>query len=281
MESEGALVVHFQDMPSVIIQKSDKSTTYLARDLSAVKYRLETFSPDVFVYEVGAEQTLYMKQLFATVEKLGWAKKEQFIHMAHGLFRLKDGKLSTRKGKTIHLEEVLSTAEEKAKKIIEDSLSTDLTEQEKNNISEIVAIGAVKYNGLKNHHRRDIVFDWDKVLVLKGDSGPYLQYTCVRCKRILEKTESGSFSETESFNENERKLALRLIEFKEVIEVAGENFSPNIIAEYAHRLAKDFNLLYEGSKIVGNKKRTALTQATKIILSTCLSLLTVPIPEKM
>ncbi|MCF7845210.1 MAG: arginine--tRNA ligase [Candidatus Pacebacteria bacterium] len=281
VESEGALVVHFQDMPSVIIQKSDESTTYLARDLSAVKYRLETFSPDLFIYEVGAEQTLYMKQLFATVEKLGWAKKEQFVHMAHGLFRLKDGKLSTRKGKTIHLEEVLSLAEEKAKKIIEDSLSSDLTEQEKEKISETVAMGAVKYNGLKSHHRRDVVFDWDRVLALKGDSGPYLQYTCVRCKRVLEKAGEGDFSETEKFNENERKLALRLVEFKEVVEVAGETFSPNIIADYAHRLAKDFNLLYEGTKIVGSKKRIVLTKATKNVLTTSLSLLTVSLPDKM
>jgi arginyl-tRNA synthetase len=281
VESEGALVVHFQDMPSVIIQKSDESTTYLARDLSAVKYRLETFSPDLFIYEVGAEQTLYMKQLFATVEKLGWAKKEQFTHMAHGLFRLKDGKLSTRKGKTIHLEAVLSLAEEKAKKIIEDSLSSDLTEQEKEKISEVVAMGAVKYNGLKSHHRRDVVFDWDRVLALKGDSGPYLQYTCVRCKRVLEKAGEGDFSEIEKFNENERKLALRLVEFKEVVESAGETFSPNIIAEYAYRLSKDFNLLYEGTKIVGSKKRIVLTQATKNVLTTSLSLLTVPVPDKM
>jgi arginyl-tRNA synthetase len=281
VESKNAFIVEFEDMPPAMILKSDKSTTYLARDLAAVKYRLEEFSPDLLIYEVGAEQSLHMKQLFATVEKLGWAEKEKFVHMAHGLFRFKDGKFSTRKGKTIHLEDVLSVAEEKAEKILEESLSNDMTPEEKKQVSKIVALGAVKYNGLKNHHRRDVVFDWDTVLALKGDSGPYLQYTCVRCKRILEKAESTDSLEIDSFDDYERKLMLRIIEFKEAVEQARENFSPNIIAEYGYKLSKDFNLMYEESRILENKKRIAITKATYMTLSTCLSLLSIQIPERM
>ncbi len=118
-KSRGALIIEFDDMPPAMALKSDGSTTYLTRDLAAAKYRLEEFSPDLLVYEIGADQTLHMKQLFSTVEKLGWSKKERFIHISHGMFRLKEGKFSTRKGRTVHLEEVLSLAKEKAEEIIE------------------------------------------------------------------------------------------------------------------------------------------------------------------
>lgn len=280
-KSKGAFIIEFDDMPPAMILKSDKSTTYLTRDLAAAKYRLEQFSPDLLIYEIGADQILYMKQLFMSVEKLGWAKKEKFYHVPHGMFRLKEGKFSTRRGRTVHLEDVLSLAKEKAEEIIESSATTkDLSLEEKKEIAKLVGIGAVKYNDLKRHHKRDVIFDWDQVITLKGDSGPYLQYTCVRCKSILKK--AGSYEiDIEKLEEGEKVLVKRITQFKETVKTAADTFSPNVIAEYAFKLAKEFNHFYDTYPILENRKRVAITEAVLIVLTQCLFLLTISVPEKM
>jgi arginyl-tRNA synthetase len=280
-KSKGALIIEFDDMPPAMILKSDEGTTYLTRDLAAAKYRLDEFSPDLLIYEIGVDQVLHMRQLFTTIEKLGWAKKERFYHVPHGMFRLKEGKFSTRKGRTVHLEEVLNLAKKKAEEIINSSKTAkDLTEEEKKDIAKIVGIGAVKYNDLKRHHKRDVVFDWDQIITLKGDSGPYLQYTCVRCKSILEKGEEYEIK-TGELNDEERVVVKRIIQFKETLENAAETFSPNVIAEYAFKLAKEFNYFYDTCPILGDKKRVAITKAVLIVLTQCLFLLTISVPEKM
>jgi arginyl-tRNA synthetase len=119
-KSEGALIVDFdQEMPPAMLLKSNGGTTYFSRDLATVKYRIKRWNPDLFVYEIGADQKLHMRQLFKTVEMLGWAKEDDFMHVAHGMYRLKSGAMSTRKGQTIHLEDVLDKAIKKATRIIE------------------------------------------------------------------------------------------------------------------------------------------------------------------
>jgi arginyl-tRNA synthetase len=280
-ESKGALIIEFDDMPPAMILKSDGSTTYLTRDLAAAKYRLEQFSPALLIYEIGADQTLHMKQLFCTVEKLGWAKKERFVHVPHGMFRLKEGKFSTRKGRTVHLEEVLSLAKKKAEDIIKESATEKkLSKEEVEEAAKKVGVGAVKYNDLKRHHKRDVVFDWDRIITLKGDSGPYIQYSCVRCKSILEK--AGSYkTEIGKMNEEEKRVVKRITQFKEAVESAKETFSPNIIAEYAFGLAKDFNSFYDMHQIIKNNQRLAITESTYIILKQCLKLLGIAVPQKM
>jgi arginyl-tRNA synthetase len=280
-KSKGAFIIEFDDMPPAMILKSDESTTYLTRDLAAAKYRLEEFSPDLLIYEIGADQILHLKQLFSTVEKLGWAKKEKFYHVPHGMFRLKEGKFSTRRGRTVHLEEVLDLAKKKALEIINNSTTAkNLSLEEKKEVAKVVGVGAVKYNDLKRHHKRDVIFEWDQIITLKGDSGPYLQYTCVRCKSILEK--AGNYvAEINNFDEEERKVVKRIVQFKEMVESAAETFSPNIIAEYAFKLAKEFNYFYDTCPILENKKRMAITEAVFIVLKQCLFLLTISVPEKM
>ncbi len=270
-ESKGALIIEFDDMPPAMILKSDGSTTYLTRDLAAAKYRINEFSPDLFIYEIGVDQELHLRQLFATVEKMGWAKKESFFHVAHGMYRLKEGKFSTRKGRTIHLKEVLELAKKEAEKLSSEGSKED---------AKRIGIGAVKYNDLKRHYKREVVFDWDEVISLKGDAGPYLQYTVVRCKSILGK--AGNYNPSfEELSEEERVIVKRITQFGEVVELAAENFSPNVIAEYAHKLAKEYNAFYDKFTVLGDEKRIAITEGTYIILKQCLSLLTISLPQKM
>lgn len=293
IKSQGALIVQYpkDELPPAMILKSDGTTTYFTRDLATIKFRLKKWKPDLIVYEVGADQTLHFQQLFKAVELLGWTKKTKFFHIAHGLYRTKTGKFSTRKGETIHLEEVLNEGILKAKEIIEKSeTARGLSEKEKEEVAKIVGIGAVKYNDLAQHYSKDIVFDWDKVLNLKGNSGPYLQYTFVRCQSVLRKAKFKiDFRELKifNFNKEEEEILREIYKFSEVIEESAEKFSPNLICNFIFNLAQRYNLFYNLHPILKAETkelknfRLALTKAVALILKSSLSLLGISTPEKM
>lgn len=290
-KSEGALIIEFEKFPPVIILKSDGTTTYFVRDLATIKYRIEKWNPDLIIYEVGAEQSLHFRQLFKAVEYFGWAKKTKFYHLAHGLYRTKTGKFSTRKGETVHLETVLEEAIERAKEIIEKTSGTrKLLKREKEKIAKIVGIGAVKYNDLCQHPSTDIIFDWEKILNLKGNSAPYLQYTFVRTESVLNKSkEKIEFKKLKNLDlkEEEREILKKIIQFPEVVEEAAKKFSPNLICNFIFDLAQNFNLFYEKYPILKSENknvrilRLSLTKATRQVLKDSLSLLGISIPKRM
>jgi arginyl-tRNA synthetase len=236
---------------------------------------------------------------------LGWAnpapeqvrygtRKTKFVHVAHGLYRTKTGKFSTRKGETVHLEDVLKEAIERAKEIIEKSeTSRGLTEKEKERVSKIVGIGAVKYNDLSQHPSKDIIFDWEKVLNLKGNSAPYLQYTFVRCQSVLKKSGSWMLEvgirklQIEKLKKEEIDILREIYKFPEVVQEAAEKFSPNLICNFAFDLAKKYNLFYDLYQILKaedketKKFRLILTRAVAQIIKNSLFLLGIQTPEKM
>jgi arginyl-tRNA synthetase len=293
-ESQGALIIEFpkNEFPPVIIQKSDGTTTYFTRDLATIKYRLKKWNPDLIIYEVGADQKLHFQQLFKTVEILGWAKKTKFVHVAHGLYRTKTGKFSTRRGETVHLEDVLKEAIERAKEIIERSeTSRGLTEREKERVSKIVGIGAVKYNDLSQHPSKDIIFDWEKVLNLKGNSAPYLQYTFVRCQSVLRKAKRFQIEnfklKIEKLKKEEIDILREIYKFPEVVQEAAEKFSPNLICNFVFDLAKSYNLFYDLYPILKAEDekiknfRLILTKSVAQIIKNSLSLLGISVPQRM
>jgi arginyl-tRNA synthetase len=293
-ESQGALIIEFSknEFPPVILQKSDGTTTYFTRDLATIKYRLKKWDPDLIIYEVGADQKLHFQQLFKTVEILDWTKKTKFIHVIHGLYRTKTGKFSTRKGETVHLEDVLKEAIERAKEIIEKSeTSRGLTEKEKERVARIVGIGAVKYNDLSQHPSKDIIFDWEKVLNLKGNSAPYLQYTFVRCQSVLRKAKKLQIAncklQIEKVKKKEIEILREIYKFPEIVQEAAEKFSPNLICNFAFDLAKKYNLFYDLYPILKEKDneikkfRILLTKAVSQIIKNSLFLLGIGVPEKM
>ena len=294
VKSEGAIIIKYpkNNIPPSMLLKSDGATTYLTRDLAAIQYRLKKYKPNLIIYEVGADQILHLKQLFLATELLGWAKKEKFFHIIHGLVRWKHGKFSTRKGETIHLEQVLQDAISRARKIIENTeTGRGLLKKEKEKIIKMVGIGAVKYNDLSQHHSKDIIFSWDKILNLKGNSGPYIQYTIVRCQSVLKKKISTGRFRLEIYLfglEKEEESILRTIyKFPEIVQEAAENFAPNLICNFAFDLAQKYNLFYNLYPIIQaetpEKKefRLALTSATAQVLKNCLSILGISAPEKM
>lgn len=301
---DGAQLIFFDDntsLPPLMILKKDGATLYSTRDLATDKFRLEKYGKGItIVNEVGAEQALYFQQLYAVEEMLNWFKKNQRVHVKHGLYRFKDEKMSTRKGNVIWLEEVLAEAVKQAGKLANRSENSANQKKSENQfigvpeLSEAVGIGALKWNDLKRDAKQDIVFDWDEMLNMEGNSGPYLQYTYARTRSVLAKIQNSEFRiqnlklETGNLKfEIEEQELLRLIyKFDETVIEAAEKFSPNILCNYLFNLAQQFNLFYQKVPILKSDAeqrefRLAITAAVGNIIKTGLNLLGIEAPERM
>ena len=291
-ESQGALIFEYpnESLPPAMFLKSNETSTYFSRDLAAIKYRIKRWHPDLFVYEIGSEQSLHVRQFFSAAELLGWAGKEQLVHIGHGLYRTAEGKFSTRKGQTIHLEEVLNEAVVRAEKLISGpGQNKDFKAKEKTQIAGMVGVGAIKYNDLSQHYSKEIIFDWDKMLNLKGNSGPYLQYAIARCQSLINKAKSWQkpgFCQLSLASEERAVLGL-LFKFPEIVAEAARTFSPNLLCNFAYELAQKYNLFYEKLPILNAEEkeqkifRLALTKATAQILKNSLGLLGIGAPKRM
>ena len=288
-KSEGAIIVELPNTPPAMLQKSNETTTYFTRDMATIKYRLKNWNPDLMVYEVGVDQQLHFRQVFETAKLMGWWPKNGMVHIAHGLIRWPTGKFSTRKGETIHLMDVIEKAIDEAKIVAEkSSVNKEMTATEKEEMIKAVAIGAIKFSDLATDPKKDVIFDWNKIMSLDGDSGPYLQYTYARCKSVLNKTavkEQKNINEyPDSLNEDEMMLIREFYKFEEKIVEAGERFSPSVIAEYILGVARKYNEFYAKNRIIDQKEevfRVFLTRTAASIIETGLDLLGIETVEKM
>ncbi len=288
---EGAKLVFFPEeigLPPLMVLKKDGTTLYATRDLATDKYRLR-YEPELVLNEVGAEQSLYFRQLFEVEYMLGWYKPGQRVHVGHGLYRFKEGKMSTRRGNVIWLEDVLEEALGRAKKIVEEK-NPDL--ENRDEVARVVGIGALKWNDLKGEPRRDIVFDWDQVLAMEGNSGPYVQYTYARGRSVLRKLKikNEGFkviiqnSKFGSFDEVEKGVVRWLVRYPEVVEEAGRSFAPQKVAGFLYELATRYNKFYNQCRVVGDEReevRAAITAAVVQVLRNGLGLLGIEVVERM
>ena len=274
--SEGALVMELgEGLPLGIFLKSDGGTTYFTRDLATIKFRQNNpeLKSDLYVYEVGSEQSLYFRQVFAAAEKLGWGGEKDFVHVAHGMVLGGDGKkMSTRKGTGMKMEELLNKAIEKAGKINEAS-------------AQKVGVGAVKYFDLRHSPETTYRFDIEEALSLDGNSGPYLQYCLVRCRSVLEKANlEGSVPFGVGLNGEEMGVLRWLYRFPEVVEDAAKSFSPNLVCNYLFELAQRFNSFYNKHRILESEDeafRLGLTKSVGQVLANGLGLLGIEVVERM
>lgn len=264
--------------------KSDGATTYATRDMATIRFRMEKWNPVKIIYEVGAEQALHFKQLFAAAKLTGLVgDRVELIHTAHGLYLAPDGrKFSTREGKTIKLEEVLTEAVSRAKKLGNSDSKT----------AEEVGVGAIKYFDLMHSVGSSVVFDWDKIMNMEGNSGPYLQYTVARTNSVLAKSVNLQISKSANKleigkwkMENEELTVLRaLSRFSGIIVDAAKSYSPNLLCNYLYDLAQKYNGFYNAHKIIGGENeefKLALTKGTGQVLKNGLSLLGIQTPERM
>lgn len=287
---EGAWVVKFPEekYPDYLVQKSDGATLYSTRDLAAIKYRIDTWHPEKILYAVDVAQSLHFQQLFETARMFGWEGTE-LQHVVFGRMQFPEGKMSTREGKIIFLEEVLQKAEEKARAIVEEK-NPELPSLEKDKVAHSVGIGAVKYSILSQNRTTNVVFTWEKMLSLEGNSAPYLQYSYARACSILRKagSENPEFKDNNyKLNEYEEKILRHLTGFNGAIKSAAEEYKPNLLANYLYELTQEFNNFYnqvpvlQAEKEEEKKLRLKLVKAVTIVLKTGLNLLGLEAPERM
>ena len=291
-ESNGAKIVDLEDQgiktPCMIV-KSNGSTTYDTRDLAAILYRARTYDFDKCIYVVACEQDLHFRQIFAAAKYLGLQEKylNGLEHVSYGMVRLKSGKMSTREGTLIKLEDLLNESIARVKKIIEEK-NPELENAEE--VAKKVGIGAVVFHNLSTNRIKDQIFDWDEVLNFQGETGPYIQYTYVRIKSVLEKV--GTLSKPEEINieklqdEYSLKLIDILYHFEEILKQVIEKNEPSILARYLIDLSKAFSTFYNENKIIGEDKtlqeaRTYLTYMTGKVLKQGSKLIGMEIPDKM
>jgi len=287
-ESEGAQVVFFdekENMPPCIIKKSDGASIYATRDLAAALYRHEVMKADELLYVVGQDQSLHFRQVFKVLELMGFEWAKNCHHISFGLYRFKEGKMSTRQGKVILFEDVLTQAIELVSNMITEK-NPGL--ENKDLIAKQVALGAVVFNDLVNDRVKNVEFDWDRILSVEGDSGPYVQYTVVRCKSILRKyAKAVPTALTRDMNaDEERKLVFQLLQFEDILTGAYKQFRPNILAQYLLELCGSFSHFYHKCRIIGEApeveaSRIAMVAATERILIQGLKILNIEAPEAM
>ena len=288
-ESEGAQIVDLEayGMPPCLILRSDGASLYATRDLAAAIYRHDTYHFYKCLYVVAYQQNLHFRQVFKVLELMGkeWAK--DLVHVAYGMVSLEDGAMSTRKGKVVWLEDVISRCVEKARAVLEEK---NPALENKEEVAELVGVGAVAFGALCNNKIKDITFSYDRALNFDGETSVYLQYTCARAASVLAKAraEGVTFGAAPDLEPcaAEAELVKQLALFPETVVQAAEKYEPSLISRFLLDAAKLFNKFYLECKIMqaeGDVRafRLALTEATLTTLKNGLGLLGIGVPEKM
>lgn len=316
VDSEGAKVIDLEDegLGTVLVLKNNGSTLYITRDIATAIYRSEKYDYDKSIYVVASEQILHFKQLKEILRKMGMDEKyvNGIYHLPYGMIRLETGKMSTREGNVIRVEDLLKESITRTKEIIEEK-ENDLTEEEKNTISRQVGVGAVIFSNLQNTFIKDQVFKWENILNFTGETAPYIQYIGVRINSILR--EAGYKKETkktETFDllkdvkdnieeiagslenintkyfENEETINLikKIYEFKNILLESANKDESYILTSYLLELSKLFNEFYSKQKVLTQNKEERNSKLYLIyiiynILEIGMNILGIEIPDKM
>ena len=294
----GALVVDVKEesdtkeIPPCMILKSDGASLYNTTDLATIVERMKLFHPDEIIYVVDKRQELYFTQVFRCARKTKLVEENTGLYfLGFGTMNGKDGKpFKTREGGVMRLERLLAEiTDEMYKKIIE---NRNVKDEDARRTAEIVGLSAIKYGDLSNQASKDYVFDVDRFTSFEGDTGPYILYTIVRIKSILNRftQDGGSLEEGQikaAVSESEKALMLELTRFNSVVENAFEEKAPHKICGYIYDLANDFNHFYHETKILSEEKKEQkaswihLLLLTRDVLETSIDLLGFSAPERM
>ena len=297
-EDQGALVVDVKEesdtkeIPPCMLLKSDGASLYTTTDLATIVERMKLFNPDEILYVVDKRQELHFIQVFRCARKTGLVKEDtKLSFLGFGTMNGKDGKpFKTREGGVMRLENLIADIDEEMfHKIVENHSVKDKDAQE---TAKIVGLSAIKYGDLSNQATKDYVFDIDRFTSFEGNTGPYILYTIVRIKSILNRyqEEGGDLSAGEilaAVNESEKNLMLQLTGFGTTVESAFEEKAPHKICAYIYEVSNAFNSFYHETKILSEndeaKKQSfiQLLQLTKKVLETSIDLLGFSAPDKM
>lgn len=296
--SDGALVVDVKEetdtkeIPPCMILKSDGASLYNTTDLATIQDRMETYHPDKLIYLTDKRQELYFEQVFRCARKTGLVKPETaLIHIGFGTMNGKDGKpFKTRSGGVMRLEYLIQEInDEMYKKILDGHAQS---EEEAARTAKIVGLSAIKYGDLSNQASKDYIFDIERFTSFEGDTGPYILYTIVRIKSILEKYQElgkdlSAVTIGNAHSASEKALMLQLAQFNATISTAFEEVAPHKICAYIYDLANVFNHFYHENRILAEEDSAkqaewiALIMLTKDILEVCIDLLGFSAPDRM
>ena len=291
VEDDGAKVVFFPEEDNLfpcIVQKKDGAFLYSTSDIATIKFKKEAYKINKLIYLTDERQQDHFKQFFKITDMLGWNVEKH--HIWFGIMRFADGVFSTRKGNVIRLEQLLDVGKKRAYDIVQEK-NPDLSEEEKDQIAEVVGVGAIKYADLSQNRQSPIIFEWDKILTFEGNTAPYLQYSYARIQSILRKAESEGKSitydkEIKIEDKLERALANHIAAFPISVLKASETFKPNIIADYLFELSKKFNSFYNSCPILNQEdellySRALIAKITGETIKDGLSLLGIKTLERM
>ena len=295
---DGALVIDVQEesdtkeIPPCMIQKSDGASLYGTTDLATLVQRVEDYHPDKVIYVVDKRQELHFVQVFRAAKKTGIVPSEtELKFLGFGTMNGKDGKpFKTREGGVMRLENLIAEIQEEMYKKITDNRTVE--EEEAKNTAKTVGMAAIKYGDLSNQASKDYVFDVDRFTSFEGNTGPYILYTIVRIKSILNKYQEEGKAVTglkvnQQSGESEKALMLALVKYNEMMENAYEELAPHKICAYIYDLANAFNHFYHETKILAEENEAkkqgyiALLILTKKVLESCIDVLGFEAPERM
>ena len=303
--SEGALVVDVtreddkKEVPPCIILKSDGASLYSTTDLATIVERVKLFNPTDLLYVVDKRQEMHFEQVFRTAKKTGIAPEElNLIFLGFGTMNGKDGKpFKTREGGVMRLERLISEITEEVEAKMSDR---DMDEEVKHKVAKQVGLAALKYGDLSNQASKDYVFDLERFTSFEGNTGPYIQYTVVRIRSILDKfiaEKSLNKSDLDNFfadkklvkaaTASERELELVIAKFSDMIDLAATEFAPHKVCAYIYEVSNCFSAFYHENHILNEQDEARkysllkLSYITEKIIVKCLDLLGIDAPERM
>ncbi len=289
VEDDGARIVKLEEhgLPNALVTKRDGSSIYITRDIAAAMYRKERYDFAKNIYVVGHEQELHFKQWIKILELMGkdWAK--QCEHVSFGLIALEEGRLATREGRVLFLEDVLNKSIENSGKILEEK-GSDIDNKEE--LQEQIGIGAIIFQEIFINRKKDYTFSWDKVLNFDGETGPYLQYTAVRIKSILNSAKEKDMNldniDYSNVNMDTWYLTSKIISFEEVLTNTLEKNDPSQLAKYVMDMAQAFNKYYANNKIYTDDEiksafNVIICMSVYEIIEIIMEIIGIEIPEKM
>ncbi|NYJ27685.1 arginine--tRNA ligase [Allomuricauda sp. ARW1Y1] len=293
-KEDGSVWIDLTDegLDEKIVLRSDGTAVYMTQDIGTAIQRVTDF-PDIngMVYTVGNEQDYHFKVLFLILKKLGYSWAEQLYHLSYGMVDLPSGKMKSREGTVVDADDLIKNMEDTAESISQELGKLDgYSETEKKELYRTIGLGALKYYILKVDPKKRILFNPEESVDFQGNTGPFIQYTYARIQSILRKAEGVGSSAVETsmdLHEKEKELLKQLQSFPETVQLAAENFSPALIANFTYDLVKEFNSFYQQVSILGEtdeqKKdfRVQLSKKVGEVIQSAFRLLGIDVPERM